>query len=81
MKKNFHYIITAVPAKSNVNIKNFEPYFSSLKTNYNSHTVRQNSKVIDNISLSKEITNGIVFEFWSEKTSFWKRTSKYEKNI
>lgn len=67
MKKSFHYIITAVPAKSNVNIKNFEPYFSSLKANYNSHTVRQNPKVIDDISLSKKVKNGIVFDFWSEK--------------
>lgn len=67
MKKNFHYIITAVPAKSGVDIKNFQPYFSILKAAYNKHIVRQNPKVIDDISLSKKVKNGIVFDFWSEK--------------
>lgn len=67
MKKNFHYIIPAIPARTSINIKDFEPYFPSLKSGFNNHTVKNNPKEIDNIYLSEEIDNCIVFDFWSEE--------------
>jgi hypothetical protein len=67
MKKNFHYVITAVPAKSSVDIKDFESHLSNLKSTFNGHTVKKNPKKIDDIYLSEDVDNGIVFDFWSEK--------------
>lgn len=67
MNKNFHHLITAVPARSDVDMKDFEPYFPSLKREFNNHTVKNNPKEIDDIYLSEDIDNGIVFDFWSEK--------------
>lgn len=67
MNKNFHYVITAVPAKIGVNIEDFETHFPSLKKAFNNHTVKNNPKEIDNIYLSNVVNNGIVFDFWTEK--------------
>lgn len=67
MHKNFHYVITAVLARSDVKAKDFESYFESLKIGFNNHKVKNNPKEIDNIYLSKDIENGIVFDFWAEK--------------
>lgn len=67
MTKKFHYVISAVPARADVKIKDFEPYFASIKRGFNNHTVRNNPKKIDNIYLSEDVDNGIVFDFWSEK--------------
>jgi hypothetical protein len=67
MTKNFHYVLTAVPAKSSVELKDFESHLSNLKSDFNGHTVKRNRKEIDDIYLSKDVANGIVFDFWSEK--------------
>lgn len=67
MNKNFHHVITAVPARSDVDMEDFEPYFPSLKRGFNNHTVKNNPKEIDDIYLSEDVDNGIVFDFWSEK--------------
>ncbi len=67
MNKNFHHVITAVPARSDVNMNDFEPYFPSLRRGFNNHTVKNNPKEIDDIYLSEDVDNGIVFDFWSEK--------------
>lgn len=44
MNKNFHYVIPAIPAKAGIKIKDFEPYFPSLKRGFNNHTVKNNPK-------------------------------------
>ena len=67
MNKNFHYVIPAIPAKPGFKIKDFEPYFPSLKRGFNNHTVKNNPKEIDDIYLSDDVDNCIVFDFWSEK--------------
>ena len=67
MNKNFHYVIPAIPAKAGIKIKDFEPYFPSLKRGINNHTVKNNPKEIDDIYLSDDVDNCIVFDFWSEK--------------
>ena len=46
MNKNFHYVIPAIPAKAGIKIKDFEPYFPSLKRGFNNHTVKNNPKEI-----------------------------------
>ena len=67
MNKNFHYVIPAIPAKEGIKIKDFEPYFPILKRGFNNHTVKNNPKEIDDIYLSDDVDNCIVFDFWSEK--------------
>lgn len=67
MNKNHYYVITAVPAKAGVDIKDFEIYFTKLKTKFNAHTVKDNPKYISKLYLSETVDNGIVFEFWTEK--------------
>lgn len=67
MKKNFHYVIPAVPARTGINLKDFESYFPDLMSEFNNHIIKNNPKEIDNIYLSEEIDNCIVFDFWSEK--------------
>ena len=49
MNKNFHHVITAVPARSDVDMKDFEPYFPSLKRGFNNHTVKNNPIETDEI--------------------------------
>ena len=67
MNKNFHYVVTAIPARSGVKSRDFEPYFQCLRREFNNHTVKKNPKEIDDIYLSEDVDNGIVFDFWSEK--------------
>ncbi|MGO5020598.1 hypothetical protein ACTQ32_12315 [Roseburia faecis] len=67
MKKNVCYEIIARPAKSDVEIKKFEPYFYELKEKFNNHKVKNNPKEIIDIRLSKDQDNAIVIKFWSEK--------------
>lgn len=67
MKKNFHYIIEATLANPLIDIKDYVKYFPLLKKHYNNHIVSYNPKEIDNISLSPNKENVIVFDFWSEK--------------
>ena len=66
MKKNFHYVITAVFIKNNVDVKSFEPHFTELMHIFNNRKL-DNPKKIEDISLSDKVSGGIVFDFWTEK--------------
>ena len=65
MKKNFHYVITAV-LKKNVDVKRFEPHFTELMHLFNNRKL-DNPKKIEDISLSDKVPGGIVFDFWTEE--------------
>lgn len=67
MKRNHHYVLTATPANPDINIEDYEDLFPTLKSNYNSHNVKCNPKEIDSITLSEDINNAVVIDFWSEK--------------
>lgn len=66
MKKNFHYVITAVFIKNDVDVKRFKPHFTKLMDIFNNRKL-DNSKKIEDISLSDKVPGGIVFDFWTEK--------------
>lgn len=66
MKKNFHYVITAVFIKNDVDVKRFEPHFTELMHIFNNRKL-DNPKKIEDISLSDKVSGGIVFDFWTEK--------------
>ena len=63
----FSVLIYETIIKAGIKIKDFEPYFPSLKRGFNNHTVKNNPKEIDDIYLSDDVDNCIVFDFWSEK--------------
>lgn len=66
MKKNFHYVITALFIKNDVDVKRFEPHFSRLICSFNNRKM-DNPKEIEAIYLSDKVPGGIVFDFWTEK--------------
>ena len=54
MKKNFHYVITAVFIKNDVDVKRFEPHFAQLMDIFHSRTL-DNPKKVEDISLSDSV--------------------------
>lgn len=49
-----------------MDVKRFKPHFTKLMDIFNNRKL-DNSKKIEDISLSDKVPGGIVFDFWTEK--------------